>query len=80
MAPIRRLKLLPENEMDKLFGDVEIIVDISAIMLDKLETRIQQWFVGIPPFGLRSHSLHLSSWPGLLSSDLVTFSEILPRS
>lgn len=43
ITPIRRMKILSEDEADRIFSDIEIIVEITHAILEKMDGRLKLW-------------------------------------
>jgi hypothetical protein len=43
IQPLKKLRLLDEDEMELMFSDIEVISDITSILLEKLEERLRLW-------------------------------------
>ena len=74
LNPLRLLNILNENDLDSIFGDLEIIVDLNNIILAKLEDRLNQWYGRLLP-SLSSYLRHVL---GLAFSFLEISSRIPP--
>lgn len=43
IEPLKHLRILSESEMSDIFSDIEILIDLNKILLNKLESRLAQW-------------------------------------
>ena len=37
--------MLPESDLEIIFGDLEIIADLSKLILKKIQERVKQWLL-----------------------------------
>lgn len=43
IQPLKKQRVLDDDEMELMFGDIEVISDITSILLEKLEERLRLW-------------------------------------
>lgn len=43
IQPLKKQRILDEDEMELMFSDIEVISDITGILLEKLEERLRLW-------------------------------------